>query len=56
MSANDNFNSSCMTTSENSTFNGISKSYIAGDETVIKCANSISKFVLGEIIGFNLVK
>ena len=42
MSENENFNSSCITT--------------AGDETVIRCAGSPSKFVLGEIMNSSIVK
>ena len=56
MSENENFNSSCITTAGNETFHGRLKSYLSGDETVIRCAGGLSKFVLGEIIGSNLVK
>ena len=53
---NENMNLHCITTAENQTFNERLKSYLLGDETVIRCAGTLSKFVLGEIIGSNLVK
>ena len=40
----------------NETFQGRLKSCLADDDTVIRCAGSLDKFVLGEIIGSNLVK
>ena len=55
-SENDNLNLSCIITAGNETFHGRSKSYLAGDETVIRCINSPFKFILGEIMGSSIVK
>ena len=55
MSTNENLNSSCITTAENGTFHRRLRSYLAGDETVIRCADNLDKFVLCEIIGPSMV-
>ena len=56
MSENDNLSSSLITTAENEIFNERLKSYLSGDVTVIRYASTLGRFVLGEIMGSNLVK
>ena len=48
MSENYNLNYYCITTAGNETFHGRLKSYLAGDETVIRCTSTFGGFVLGE--------
>ena len=56
MSENQNFNSSCIATAGNETFHGRLKSFLRGDETVTRCIGGLGKFVLGEILGYRIVK
>ena len=45
MSENEYLNSSCTATAGNETFHGRLKSYLAGDEIVIRCTSTLDGFV-----------
>ena len=56
MSENENMNLYCITTARNETFHERLKSYLSGDETVIRCTGALGRIVLGEIMGSSIVK